>query len=140
MINPEALQLRNARERNCLTFERRVSSQKSRAGPTCNSPLDDYSPASRVLTNELSVTPSDLDAETARPHNRPTSSGLTYVQLVRTLKAQARRPHARSDSGFGMGAMGRLLVVAYTWRGQNIRIISARPAKAHEREQYEAER
>ncbi|MCC6858530.1 MAG: BrnT family toxin [Bryobacterales bacterium] len=40
----------------------------------------------------------------------------------------------------GMGAMGRLLVVVYSWRGDNIRIISARPAEAHEREQYEAER
>jgi uncharacterized DUF497 family protein len=39
----------------------------------------------------------------------------------------------------GMGAMGRLLVVVYTWRGDNIRIISARPAEAHEREHYEAE-
>jgi uncharacterized DUF497 family protein len=40
----------------------------------------------------------------------------------------------------GMGAMGRLLVVVYTWRGESIRIISARPAEAHEREQYEVER
>ena len=40
----------------------------------------------------------------------------------------------------GIGAMGRLLVVVYTWRGENLRIISARPAEAHEREQYEAER
>lgn len=40
----------------------------------------------------------------------------------------------------GMGAKGRLLVVVYIWRGENIRIISARPAEAHEREQYEAER
>jgi hypothetical protein len=40
----------------------------------------------------------------------------------------------------GIGAAGRLLVVVYTWRGENIRIISARPAEAHEREQYEAER
>ena len=40
----------------------------------------------------------------------------------------------------GIGAMGRLLVVVYTWRGDNIRIISARPAEAHECEQYEAER
>jgi uncharacterized DUF497 family protein len=40
----------------------------------------------------------------------------------------------------GMGAIGRLLVVVYTWRGENIRIISARPAEAPEREQYEAER
>jgi uncharacterized protein len=40
----------------------------------------------------------------------------------------------------GMGALGKLLVVVYTWRGEDIRIISARPAEAHEREEYEAER
>ena len=40
----------------------------------------------------------------------------------------------------GMGAAGRLLVVAYTWRGENIRIISARPAETHEREEYEVDR
>ena len=40
----------------------------------------------------------------------------------------------------GMGALGRLLVVVYTWRAENIRIISARPAELHEREEYEAER
>jgi uncharacterized DUF497 family protein len=40
----------------------------------------------------------------------------------------------------GMGAAGRLLVVTYTWRGENIRIISARLACAHEREEYEAQR
>lgn len=39
----------------------------------------------------------------------------------------------------GMGAAGRLLVVA-TWRGENIRIISARPAENPEREEYEADR
>lgn len=40
----------------------------------------------------------------------------------------------------GMGAAGRLLVVVYTWRGENIRIISARTAEAHEYTQYEGER
>jgi uncharacterized protein len=40
----------------------------------------------------------------------------------------------------GVGAAGRLLVVAYTWRGENIRVISARPAENHEREEYEADR
>ena len=39
----------------------------------------------------------------------------------------------------GMGALGRLLVVVYTWRGESIRIISARRAEAHEREKYEAQ-
>jgi hypothetical protein len=40
----------------------------------------------------------------------------------------------------GMGATGRLLVVAYAWRGENIRIISARPADPHERTEYEAQK
>jgi uncharacterized DUF497 family protein len=40
----------------------------------------------------------------------------------------------------GMGAAARLLVVVYTWRGENIRIISVRLAEANEREEYEAER
>lgn len=39
----------------------------------------------------------------------------------------------------GIGAAGRLLVAVYTWRGENIRIISARLAEAHERSEYEAE-
>jgi uncharacterized protein len=38
----------------------------------------------------------------------------------------------------GVGALGRLLVVVYTYRRQNIRIISARIAEQHEREEYEA--
>ena len=36
----------------------------------------------------------------------------------------------------GLGAANRLLVVAYAWRGENIRIISARPAETNEREEY----
>ena len=39
----------------------------------------------------------------------------------------------------GADGFGRLLVVAYTWRGEGtIRIISARHANAREREHYEA--
>ena len=37
-----------------------------------------------------------------------------------------------------LGSTGRLLVVVYTWRGENIRIISARPAEPREHEEYEA--
>jgi uncharacterized DUF497 family protein len=37
----------------------------------------------------------------------------------------------------GMGVVGRLLVVVYTYRGESIRIISARPAERHERKEYE---
>ena len=48
-------------------------------------------------------------------------------------------PTERRFITLGTGA-ARLLVVAYTWRGENIRIISARPAENHEREEYEADR
>ena len=38
----------------------------------------------------------------------------------------------------GSDAFGHILVVVYTWRGQDtIRIISARKATRHERQQYE---
>jgi hypothetical protein len=37
-------------------------------------------------------------------------------------------------------ALGRVLVVVYTWRGPRIRLISARPATRGERRQYEGKR
>ena len=37
----------------------------------------------------------------------------------------------------GTDFLGRLPVVAYTWRGENLRIISAREALPAERRQYE---
>ena len=40
----------------------------------------------------------------------------------------------------GMDALGRVLVVAYAWRGDEPRIISARKATRSERRQYESKR
>ena len=40
----------------------------------------------------------------------------------------------------GMDAMGRVLVVVYTWRGERVRLISARHATRKERLRYEARR
>jgi uncharacterized protein len=51
------------------------------------------------------------------------------------------REHASGEERFvtlGMDALNRLLVVAYTWCVDNIRIISARNATARERHQYES--
>jgi uncharacterized DUF497 family protein len=39
----------------------------------------------------------------------------------------------------GMDAFGRILVVVYIWRGDNIRLISARKAVRYEVKQYESE-
>ncbi len=36
----------------------------------------------------------------------------------------------------GRDSLGRVLVVAYTWRGSNVRLISARKATPVERRQY----
>ncbi|ABQ24996.1 BrnT family toxin [Geotalea uraniireducens] len=38
----------------------------------------------------------------------------------------------------GLDATGRLLVVIFSYRGEEIRMISARPATAKEREYYES--
>lgn len=37
----------------------------------------------------------------------------------------------------GLDALGRVLVVVYTWRGESVRLISARRATARERRRYE---
>lgn len=37
----------------------------------------------------------------------------------------------------GSDASGRILVVVYAWRGGDIRLISARTANPHERQEYE---
>ncbi len=50
-------------------------------------------------------------------------------------------PDAEGEPRFvtlGMDALGRVLVVVYTPRGERIRIISARKASAGEAEQYHA--
>ena len=48
--------------------------------------------------------------------------------------------HSQAESRFiilGQSHLGRILVVAHTERGDNVRIISARPASRRERKNYE---
>lgn len=47
-------------------------------------------------------------------------------------------PDEERYATIGMDALGRILVVVYTWRGERIRIISARQATRRERQQYAA--
>ncbi len=56
-----------------------------------------------------------------------------------TIADDESDPGERRFITLGMGALGRLLVVVYTWRGERIRIISARPAESHERQEYGVE-
>lgn len=70
----------------------------------------DFADAATVLTDDLALTRSDDNPDEER-----------FVTL-------------------GMDALGRLLVVAYTWHGEVVRLISARRATASERRQYERRR
>lgn len=57
------------------------------------------------------------------------------------LALTLRDPDSEDEERFltlGHDPYGRLLVVAYTWRGERIRPISARRATAAERRRYEA--
>jgi uncharacterized DUF497 family protein len=45
-------------------------------------------------------------------------------------------PEEERFATLGMDALGRILVVVYTWRDDNIRLISARKATEKERKQH----
>lgn len=61
--------------------------------------------------------------------------------LLDMLARTASDPDHSSDEqrfiAFGVSARQRLLLVSFTWRGESIRIISARLATKREREIYE---
>lgn len=54
------------------------------------------------------------------------------------LTVENGRHDGRRYVTIGTDAFGRTLVVVYTWRGENIRIISARKATRTEVKQYES--
>jgi uncharacterized DUF497 family protein len=60
--------------------------------------------------------------------------------LAITITDDDADPDEQRFVSIGMGVKGRVLVVVYCYRGSNIRIISTRPAEAHERAQYEERR
>jgi hypothetical protein len=57
-----------------------------------------------------------------------------------TITDDESDPREQRFVSVGMGVKGRVLVVVYSYRGRNIRIISARLAEAQERSQYEEAR
>jgi hypothetical protein len=72
--------------------------------------------------------------------------GVDFADAATVLSddfALTRRDEDAAEERFitmGMDALGRVLVVIFTWRGEEIRLISARRATASERKQYEKNR
>lgn len=69
--------------------------------------------------------------------------GVDFADAVSALEDQSARTIQNSEDPeeryitLGLDAFARVLVVVYTWRGRNIRIISARKATGREQLQYE---
>jgi len=69
--------------------------------------------------------------------------GVDFADAVSVLEDESALtiddddPEEKRFVTIGMDALARILVVAYTWRGEHIRIISARNATPSERRQYE---
>ena len=70
--------------------------------------------------------------------------GVQFADAVAVLEDEhaltMRDPFAHEEERWvtlGLDALGRVLVVVYTWRGERVRVISARRATASERRRYE---
>ena len=70
--------------------------------------------------------------------------GVYFADAVAVLEDEValtmRDPYSVQEERWitiGMDALGRVLVVVYAWRGENVRLISARMATSRERTQYE---
>jgi uncharacterized protein len=63
---------------------------------------------------------------------------VLYDELAITIPGEG----AEEDRFIAMGAdaLGRVLVVVYTWRDDRVRLISARSATSRERRRYEGRR
>jgi uncharacterized protein len=73
-----------------------------------------------------------------------TKHGIHFADAASALEDDfaltIRDPYSEDEERWvtlGMDALARLLVVVYTWRGERVRLISARLATAHENRQYE---
>lgn len=68
--------------------------------------------------------------------------GIQFADAVSVFEDDAAltilddNPSEERFTTIGMDAPGRILVVVYTWRGERIRIVSARKAESHERQEY----
>ena len=84
------------------------------------------------------------DAEKAAANLR--KHGVDFADAETALRDEMAMTVADDDPmeerfvTLGMDALGRLLVVVYEWREDDVRLISARKATRAERRQYEGKR
>ena len=75
-----------------------------------------------------------------RKHGVDFADAATALSDKRALTRTDDEPGEERFLTLGMDALGRVLLVVYSWRGDLIRLISARKASPSERKQYERHR
>lgn len=84
----------------------------------------------------------DYEWDPGKARSNLRKHGIRFVDAVSVLEDESaltiRDPSEEEERWvtLGMDAFGRVLVVVYTWRGNRIRLISARSAALQERRQY----
>ena len=74
-----------------------------------------------------------------RKHGIDFADAATVLHDERAVTVIDDDPEEERFATIGADALGRLLVVVFTWRGRRIRLISARRATVRERRRYEEE-
>jgi len=69
-----------------------------------------------------------------------TSDAATVLHDDHAITVPDERTDEERFVTIGLDALGRVLVVVYTWRAGRARLISARSATPRERRQYEGDR
>jgi hypothetical protein len=75
-------------------------------------------------------------AANLRKHGIDFADAATVLNDERALTVADEDPDEERFVTLGLDVLGRLLVVAYTWRGEEPRLISARRATRSEQNQY----
>ena len=71
-----------------------------------------------------------------RKHGIRFADAVTALEDARAISVRGEWEDEERWITIGMDSLARLLVVVYTWRGEQIRLISARPATRREARQY----
>ena len=69
-------------------------------------------------------------------HGVDFADAVTVLHDELALTIPDEHPAEKRFVSIGMDALGRILVVVYTWRGERVRLISARRATKPETKQY----
>ena len=76
--------------------------------------------------------------QNVRKHGVSFADAVTVLEDDRALTERDMSNDAEERyATMGVDGLGRVLVVVYTWRGENLRLISARSATQRERRVYE---